>query len=110
MQKDLHLTSPSLAQYHIKKLVEMGLVQDTQEGYVVKKVVLKSFFRIRNTILPFQVFYAVFFGSSLVALLLLLIVRRPEVVTSFDFVAIVVNVVALLASIYETRRTISNMP
>ena len=110
IQKELRLSSPSLAQYHIRKLIDMGLVLEKQEGYVVQKVVLKSFFKLRNTIMPFQVFYVVFFGSSLLALLFILESVRPNGLTSFDFLALMVNVVALIASIYETQKTMRNVP
>ncbi len=110
VQKGLHLSSPSLAQYHLRKLAEMGLVEERPEGYIVTKVVLKSFFRIRNIILPFKVFYAVFFAGSLITLLSILYLGSMRMVTSFEVVAIVVNVVAIVVSLYETGRTLRDMP
>ncbi|MDG6990462.1 MAG: winged helix-turn-helix transcriptional regulator [Nitrososphaerota archaeon] len=110
IQKNLRLSSPSLAQYHIKKLQEMGLVDEKQEGYYVEKVVVRSFFKVRSVILPFQAFFVAFFGLTFVALLVLLLRTRPDSFTSFEFVALMSNAVALLASVYGAMRSTRELP
>lgn len=54
VQRDLGFSSASLAQYHLKKLDEMGLVREDQEGYVVDRMAYQQVFRIRRTLIPFQ--------------------------------------------------------
>lgn len=110
IQKNLRLSSPSLAQYHIKKLQEMGLVNEKQEGYYVEKVVIRSFFKVRNVVLPIQVFFVAFFGLTFVALLVLLLRTRPDSFTSFEFVALMSNVVALATSVYGAMRSTRELP
>lgn len=39
IRRGLDLSSVSVAQYHVKKLLELGLIREEQGGYVVDKVV-----------------------------------------------------------------------
>ncbi len=107
VQRGLSLSTPSLAQYHLKKLEEMGLIHETQEGYVVEGVVVKHAFRLRRRLIPFQVAYAVFFTITLVAMLGL---SRLWGLSSLDFIGILVNIAALLISVYEANRTLRELP
>lgn len=104
IQKDLHLSGLSLAQYHAKKLVEMGLIKEGQEGYVVEKVVIENVFRFRNTLVPFQLAYSVFFAITLAALLVL--ATRNTSFSAFDLIAVSVNIAALTISLYQLRQTL----
>ncbi len=63
--KGLNLSTPSLAQYHINKLVELGLIQKDPSGkYVAKSKaqisVLKSFVFVGGKLIPKLFFYGVF--------------------------------------------------
>ncbi|MDG6981938.1 MAG: ArsR family transcriptional regulator [Nitrososphaerota archaeon] len=109
IQKGLGLSTASLAQYHLRKLVEMGLVSEVQEGYRVDKVIVRSFFRVRNKLLPFRVFYVVFFSITFSALIVLEAIH-PGTITSFQFIAIVGNAVALAASVYDALHTLRELP
>nr|WP_149528847.1 ArsR family transcriptional regulator [Sulfuracidifex tepidarius] len=66
IQKDLNMSSKSLVHYHLKKLIEEGLVKEVDDGYIVSKVVLEDYIRIRSMVLPNSIFLASFFISSLV--------------------------------------------
>ncbi|ARM75671.1 ArsR/SmtB family transcription factor [Acidianus manzaensis] len=77
IQKDLNLSSVSLVYYHIRKLEEEGLVKETNEGYIVEKVVLSEFIRLYNHVIPISVFWASFFVSSLILMITFLILDRP---------------------------------
>ncbi|AWR97028.1 helix-turn-helix domain-containing protein [Acidianus sulfidivorans JP7] len=77
IQKDLNISSVSLVYYHIRKLEEEGLVKETDEGYVVEKVVLSEFIRLYNHVIPTSVFWASFFISSLFLMIIFLILNRP---------------------------------
>ncbi|AEB94362.1 winged helix-turn-helix domain-containing protein [Metallosphaera cuprina] len=48
IQRELDLSSPSLALYHLKKLEENGLVKETEEGYIVAKIVLEDYIRVKK--------------------------------------------------------------
>jgi len=76
VQRDLAFSSPSVANYHIEKLVEMALV--SQDGYgryfVVQKVqvgVLQAFVNIGGLAVPRLSFFAAFFTTLLVAYVIL---------------------------------------
>ncbi len=103
VQRDLNLSSPSVAQYHIKKLLGLGLIREDPAGYVIDKVVFENVIRFRRLSIPFQAAYATFFAASIVILLTIL---RPGGVTSTYFFALIAIIVALLISLYETFRAI----
>ena len=110
IQHGLQFSSASLVQYHLTKLVEAGLVAEEQGGFVVRRVEVKHFFMLRGTLIPFQVAYVLFFSITLAAMLGLIVMRGQAPVTSLDFLAIMVNVVALSVCIYETARTLRSLP
>ena len=66
VQRALRFSNPSLAQYHLNKLKEMGLVGDENGEYVVvnevKVDIMRDFLRLGALIIPRFVFYAVFFS------------------------------------------------
>lgn len=76
----------------------------------MERVETKNFFRLRNTLIPFHAAYIVFFSITFSAMLVTLATANPFVMTSFDFVAVVVNTVALVISVYETIRTLRSLP
>ena len=106
LQKGMGLSSPSVAQYHIRKLLKLGLVKEEQGGYVVDKVVLENVIRIRRVSIPVQTAYVAFFGVTLAILLVFL---RPGAINSLYFFALVVNVAALGISILETKKTFERL-
>lgn len=65
VQRALLMSNPSLAQYHLNKLKEMGLVsEDSGEYSIVNEVkvdVMMNFLRVGTLIVPRFIFYAVFF-------------------------------------------------
>jgi predicted DNA-binding transcriptional regulator len=65
IQRELHFSSSSLAQYHLTKLVDLGLLNEQGGGYFladqVKVDVLKDFLKFGSFIVPRFTFYAVFF-------------------------------------------------
>lgn len=66
VQRSLHMSNPSLAQYHLNKLKELGLLADKDGEYeVVNEVsvsIMRDFLRVGTLIVPRFVFYAVFFS------------------------------------------------
>ena len=106
VQKALGLSSSSVSEYHLKKLLRLGLVREEQEGYVVDKVVLENIVRIKRVSIPVQTAYVLFFAATFGILLLFL---RPPIVTSLYFFAIVVNGMALGVSSYEVVKTLKRL-
>ena len=102
IQRGLSLSSPSVAQYHIQKLIQLGLAKEEQSGYVVDRVVIENIIRIRRTSIPIQSAYVAFFVATLAILLALL---RPTTVTSLYFFAVIINIAALAISAYEAAKT-----
>jgi predicted DNA-binding transcriptional regulator len=106
VQKGVGLSSASVAQYHVRKLVRLGLVKEEQGGYVVDKVVLENVIRIRRVSIPVQTAYVAFFGATL---LFLLVFLRPAALNSLYFFAVVVNVAAIAVSLYEASKTMKRL-
>jgi predicted DNA-binding transcriptional regulator len=65
VQRQLNFSSSSLAQYHLAKLVDLGLLTENGGEYFladqIKVDVLKDFLKFGTLIVPRFVFYAVFF-------------------------------------------------
>jgi hypothetical protein len=65
VQRSLAFSNSSLAQYHLNKLKELGLVKDENGEYVivneVKVDVMRGFLRVGTLMVPRFTFYAVFF-------------------------------------------------
>ena len=83
VQRDLSFSSPSVAQYHIDKLVELVLVEQDEHGryYIVQKVqvgVLQAFVNIGGRAVPRLLFFAAFFTTMLAAYLVVNF-ERPDI-------------------------------
>jgi predicted DNA-binding transcriptional regulator len=104
VQRALSLSSPSVAEYHIKKLVRAGLAKEGQNGYTVDKVVFENVIRIRRTVIPLQTTFVAFFASALVVLLTIL---RPASITSTYVFSLIVCVVAIVILLYEALKTLA---
>lgn len=65
VQRALLMSNPSLAQYHLNKLKDLGLVAENEGEYEVasqvKVDVMKDFLRVGTLLVPRFIFYAVFF-------------------------------------------------
>jgi len=103
VQRGLGLSSPSVALYHINKLVEAGLLREEDGGYVVDRRVFENMIRVRRMIIPFQAAYGSFFITTFLIFVTLL---RPEEVTSTYVFALAVNFAAILISLYECFRAL----
>ena len=72
VQRALLMSNPSLAQYHLNKLKDLGLVSETNGEYEVvgevKVDVMRDFLRVKTLIVPRFIFYAVVFTVFVVYL------------------------------------------
>ncbi len=100
IQKDLNLSSPSVVSYHIKKLIEDGLVKEVDEGYIVTKVILEDYIRFRSALVPRSIFLTSFLVSSLV-ILIYLIISHPF---SADIFSLVIVFIITIISVYDVTR------
>ncbi len=71
VQRDLNLSSPSVASYHLDKLIDMGLVAKDEYGryYIVKKAdisILESYISVLGYTVPRLIFFALFFTTLLI--------------------------------------------
>ena len=101
IQRGLGLSSPSLAHYHVGKLMKAGLLKEQGEGYTVNKTVFENMIRLRKTALPLQAAYATFF---LAALIVLLTVMRPESLLSSYVFGVVVATAGFAISAFEAYK------
>ncbi|MHB1908615.1 MAG: helix-turn-helix domain-containing protein [Nitrososphaerales archaeon] len=108
LQRNLGLSSPSVAYHHLEKLERMGLVEKNQYGeYVVLTnvdvSVLQAFSHIGSLLIPRFTFYAMLFTTLLVGYLLLY-------GTNSNIFATVFGILASAFAWYETVRTWKKRP
>lgn len=98
----LNLSTPSLAQYHINKLLEMKLVEATPDGkYQANEMehmdVLRGFIRLRGRLVPRLVFYSALLSGILLIYLLLWPFRWDF----RDLVVLAVSILSISAFLFE---------
>jgi DNA-binding transcriptional ArsR family regulator len=101
VQRMLTLSSPSVAQYHLSKLEQAGLVKREVGNYVVNRVLLDSCVKINRFLIPRYLFYSVF---SAVILLLELTILQPAVLSSEYVFFTLATAIFLAIFCYETIR------
>ena len=102
VQRALKLSSPTLAAYHLDKLEEAGLLKQTPDGYVVEKLVLENFVRLRQ-LLPKYLFYFAVFST---AVLFQMTLFRPSQLTREYLFSTSMLVLAAVYFAYETIITV----
>jgi len=111
IMRELGLSSPSVASYHLEKLRNLGLVEKTGEGaYAPKKdvdvEVVSDFVRILGMMLPRFFFYSVLFTTMLITFLIVYPLRPdPQTV-----VALVFGLTACTIFWVETLRVMKRRP
>jgi len=106
VQRALRFSSPTLAAYHLDKLVELGLVKrEHGEYHLVKEVkvgVLKQFTKFGPYMLPRYVFYAALFSTLLI--LYVVYAFNFEQFNLSSLFAVVFGVLGVIVALYETFR------
>jgi len=105
LQRNLGLSSPSVASYHLEKLMDMDLVKKNVSGdYELKKTVslevMNSFVRISRLMIPRYMFYTTFFFT----LLIVFTVGYASSLSQQGVFALVFGVSGLVITGYETWR------
>jgi hypothetical protein len=101
VQKKANLSSPSLAYYHLNKLVESGLASQKDGGYVVDRVIFENMMRVGRSLIPLQTTFTAFFATMIVGLLVFLRNYSSSSPVIFLF-ALVTNAVACGIFTYYT--------
>jgi len=109
VQRALKFSSPTLAQYHLDKLRELGLVRKESTEFLlvsdVKVGVLRQFYRVGAVLVPRFVLYAVLFTVLLGFL--------GFIITEITLVSVFALILALLGAAifwYEAVRAMSERP
>jgi predicted DNA-binding transcriptional regulator len=105
IQRALGLSSASIPQYHINKLIKAGLVKEQEGGggYYVDRLVFENMIRIRRSLIPFQTTYTIFFCTTLAILLTAL---RSQNLSSLFLFALAINVAAIAIFASQAYRTL----
>jgi len=99
VQRALKLSSPTLAAYHLEKLEDAGLLKQTPNGYVVDRLILEHFVKLRQLLLPKYLFYFVVFAT---AVMFQIFMFRPSPLTREYIFATTMLTVATVYFGYET--------
>lgn len=109
VQRALGFSSPALAVYHLDKLAELGLVENTNVGYQLVKAVnvgiLKQFVRFGTFMLPRYFLYATMFTTLLVFYL-----TQFKQVNFYSTFALVLCLIGTAIMWYETFRAWKQKP
>jgi hypothetical protein len=105
LQRSLGFSSPSVASYHLEKLMDIDLVKKNATGdYELKKTVsveaMGSFMRISHLMIPRYLFYTTFF----ITLLIVFIIGYGSSLTLQGIFALVFGVSGFIITGYETWR------
>ena len=112
IQAKLSLSSPSVAHYHLKKLVKMGLLAKDRKGHyyvrkLIKKGVLKDFLFVGRYVIPKYVFYSAFFLSLLIFCALAFVGTSDR---GLLFLTLTSLAIASFSWLYEAFRVIREIP
>jgi DNA-binding transcriptional ArsR family regulator len=102
LQRALNLSSPSVANYHLSKLEDAGLLKKEQGNYTVAKYLLENNVKIRRFLVPRYLFYAMF---AIGVLAIELTYLRPAVLTREYAFTTTATAIFTLAFCYETVKT-----
>lgn len=109
VQRALHFSSPTLAQYHLEKLRELGLAKKESTEYMAigeaKVGVLKPFIRFGTVLVPRFVLYAVLF-----TILFFFLLSQLGEVSFYSVYGLIVTVLASAVLWYESARAMRERP
>jgi hypothetical protein len=110
VQRSLGFSSPSVAAYHLEKLVDLGLAEKLHGDYALKKEVkigaMANFILIGRFLLPRHLFYAVLFTSMLITYLS----KYSFSPSPHSFAALLFGSLASIILWYETVKIIRRKP
>lgn len=103
VQRALHFSSSSTADYHLKKLIGLGLIdKDSFGNYKVKRVVkvgiISAFLFVGRFVFPKHLIYSILTS----AMILLFLLSFAEMLSLIVFVALLPGILATVIFWYET--------
>ena len=103
-QRKLNFSSPSVASYHLQKLVDLDLVKnELNQYYLTREVrvgILRHFVFIGKVLLPRYLFYAVLMSTMLITYIL----QFPQNLSNYNIVTLFMGGVPTVILWYETIR------
>jgi hypothetical protein len=113
IQRELNLSSATLAKYHLEKLREMFLLAQNDDGSYsllkeVKVDVLQPFITLGSFIIPRLFTYAI--TISILFAYLVLFVLPSQNLAEIAFFSVAIGAVSMIALWYETLRSWRNAP
>jgi hypothetical protein len=105
IQRELNLSSPSVAQHHILRLERAGFVKREAGSYVVDKVILDHCIKIGHFIIPRYFFYTLL---AAFALLFELTFLQPNAFYQEYFFSVGLTITFLAVFCYETIKVWRN--
>ncbi len=100
IQKSLKLSTPSLVQYHLEKLENLGLVKKETGNYVISRVVLENYLKIKSFFIPKFLIFSIFAAFVLIA-------QLSDFLTNLNFYqyfSIPISLIFLVIFVYETMK------
>ena len=102
IQRKLGFSSPSVSSYHLKKLQDLGLVENIFGDYQITKEVkvgvLRQFVTLGGIMLPRFLFYAVLITTMLITYL----IQNPITLTRQTLTTIMMGLVPSMAIMIKT--------
>jgi DNA-binding transcriptional ArsR family regulator len=113
LQRDLEFSSPTLAKYHLQRLVDLGLVKQNEDGGYsllreVKVDIVEPFLTVGSLLIPRLFAYAVTI-SILFAYLVFVAIPSGNI-PFIEYFAVVTSAAGLVSLWYESLRSWSRAP
>jgi hypothetical protein len=109
IQRDLGFSSPSLAVYHLDKLLDLGLVKKNTGEYQLKEIVdvgiLKQFMKWKGVIIPRHITYA-----TLISTLYFFFLTQLREINFYSLFALIFGSLSTAIFWYETFRVWQSRP
>jgi predicted transcriptional regulator of viral defense system len=102
VQRALHLSSSSVAMYHVSKLEDAGLLRYENGQYVINEVLFDNIIVFHHFLIPKTFFYSMF---ALVAAILELSFFKPLILVPEYFFSTIVTYLLALIFLYEALKT-----
>ena len=109
IQRELDFSSPSLAVYHLEKLLDLGLVKKNTGEYQLKEIVdvgiLKQFMNWKGIIIPRHVTYA-----TMISTLFVFFLTQLRDINFYSLFALIFGSLSTAIFWYETIRVWKSRP
>ncbi len=109
IQRELGFSSPSLAVYHLDKLLDLGLVEKKTGEYQIKEIVdvgiLKQFIKWKGVIFPRHVTYA-----TMISTLFIFFLTQLRLINFYSLFALIFGSLSTTIFWYETIRVWKSRP